>query len=430
MRVGHLVGAALVVAGGLALPADASAEEWVQFRGPGGSGVSHATGLPATWSDDTNVVWRTELPGLGTSSPITLGDRTYVTCYSGYGIEPSQGQMDQLMRHLVCLNRGTGKIRWTKDFAPQLPESEYSGGNNSRHGYSSATPTSDGERLYVFFGKSGVYCLDLEGNELWRTDVGSGTHGWGSANSPVLHDDLVIVNASVESGALVALNKKTGKEVWRAAGIASSWNTPLLVPLAGGATELVVSTQGKLLGFDPANGNALWNCEGIRTYACPSAIAQDGIVYVTGGRGQQSTLAVRAGGRGEVTKTHVLWRVEKGSNVSSLVYHGGYLYCAQDQQGILFCFDAKTGDLKYEERLAPRPDLIYSSPIQADGRLYYVSQHNGTFVVAAQPQFKLLSHNQFQSDDSRTNASPVVSRDQLLLRSDRYLYCLGTASAK
>lgn len=425
MRIVFWIRVAFLVVMGTAASSGTRAEEWTQFRGPGGNGVSQDRGLPETWSDDSHVVWRAELPGLGTSSPITVRDRVYVTCYSGYGIEPSQGDMGDLRRHLVCLDRPTGKILWTKDFQPELPESEYSGGNNSRHGYSSATPASDGERLYLFFGKSGVFCLTLDGTEVWRASVGTMTHGWGSANSPILHGDLVIVNASVESGALVGLDKQTGKEVWRAGGIERSWNTPLLVPLEGGGAEVVVSTQGKLLAFDPASGTPLWDCNGIRTYACSSAIAHDGIVYVTGGRGQQSTLAVRAGGRGDVTESHVLWRVEKGSNVSSLVYQDGYLYCAQDQQGILFCFDARTGDLKYEQRLEPRPDLIYSSPILADGKLFYVSQHEGTFVVAAQPKFKLLAHNSFASDGSRSNASPVVSDGHLLLRSDRYLYCLG-----
>jgi outer membrane protein assembly factor BamB len=161
---------------------------------------------------------------------MVVGNRVYVTCYSGYGLEPGKGDMSELRRHLLCLDRATGAMRWTKDFKPLLPESKYGpGGNDSQHGYASSTPASDGKNLYLFFGKSGVYCLDLDGNELWHADVGQGTHGWGSSNSPVLHQNLVIINASIESGSLVALDKNTGKEVWRAKGIRSSWNTPVLV---------------------------------------------------------------------------------------------------------------------------------------------------------------------------------------------------------
>ncbi len=214
----------------------AGAADWPQFRGPGGSGVGDAKGLPVTWSSTDNVVWRTKLPGPGTSSPIVVGKRVYVTCYTGYGLEPGQGDMDKLMRHLVCIDRANGDVLWTKDFKPVLPESKYGpGGNESQHGYSSSTPASDGKRLYVFFGKSGVYCLDLDGNEIWQAGVGTGTHGWGSSNSPLLYKNLVIINASIESNALVALDKNSGKEVWRAKKIDASWNTPVLVNAPDGA---------------------------------------------------------------------------------------------------------------------------------------------------------------------------------------------------
>ena len=407
-----------------------TAADWTQFRGPGGSATSADTGLPVEWSSDRNVVWRTKLPGLGSSCPITLNGRIYVTCYSGYGIEPNQGDMKDLLRHVVCLDEATGKILWKKDFQPVLPESRYGGGNSSWHGYATSTPTTDGERLYVFFGKSGVYCLDLDGNEIWHTSVGERTHSWGSGSSPVLYDDLVIVNASVESGSLVALDKQTGEVVWRVPRIRGCWNTPVLVPLPDGRTELVLSLpgrpEGRIVGFDPATGKELWHCAGIEDggYVVPSVVAHDGIVYAIGGR-RNTAVAVRAGGRGDVTDTHLLWRVHRGSNVSSPVYHDGHLYWVHERRGIAYCLDAKTGEVVYEQRLRPRPGIVYSSAIQADGRIYVVSQRNGAYVLAAEPRFRLLAHNRFDDDSSRTNASLVVSNGRLLLRSDRYLYCLG-----
>src|SRR5206468_10883390 len=186
-----------------------------------------------------------------TSSPIVVGKRVYLTCYTGYGLESGAGDMNELMRHLVCVDRGTGAILWTRDFKPLLPESRYQGGNNTQHGYSSSTLASDGKRLYAFFGKSGVYCLDLDGNTIWNTTVGNNTNGWGSSNSPVLYNDLVIVNACIESGALVALDKETGTERWRAKNISSSWNTPVLVAGPHGP-ELVLNEVSVVISFDPA----------------------------------------------------------------------------------------------------------------------------------------------------------------------------------
>lgn len=392
--------------------------DWLQFRGPGGAGTSRDSGLPTTWSSTENVVWRTKLPGPGTSSPIVLGQRVYLTCYSGYGLEPGAGDMDQLMRHLVCIDRGAGAILWTREFKPTLPESKYGpGGNESQHGYSSSTPACDGQHLYVFFGKSGVYCLDLDGKEVWHAGVGAGTHGWGSSNSPVLYQNLVIVNASIESGSLVGLDKTTGKEVWRAKGIGASWNTPVLVDVPGGGTELVVNESKSVLGFDPTNGKELWRVTGFGGYVCPSVVADKDVVYVVRGE----ALAVRAGGRGDVTASHVLWRVKGSSLVSSPVYHDGRLYWFG---GSVLALDAATGKEVFRGALPGRPSF-YASPLAADGKLYGVSRFTGTYVVADGPAFKLLAHNQFADDASRTNASPTASAGCLLLRTDRYLYCLG-----
>ena len=244
-----------------------TADDWPQFRGPGGMGASKAKGLPVKWGPTENVAWKTALPGPGTSSPIVVGDKVYLTCYTGFNVPGERGDMEQLKLHVVCLNRIDGSILWTTDVAPKLPEQERI---RDDHGYASSTPACDGERLYVFFGKSGVHAFDLKGKPLWTADVGSGLNGWGSGTSPVVFGDLVIVNASVESESLVALEKKTGKEAWRAKGIRESWNTPVLVPV-GGKTELVVAVFGKVLGFDPATGDQLWSCANdVTWYIVPS----------------------------------------------------------------------------------------------------------------------------------------------------------------
>ena len=401
----------------------AAAADWRQFRGPGGQGVSSEKGLPTEWSSQKNIRWKTPLVGPGTSSPVTVGDRIYLTCYTGYALDPqAPGKMEDLRRHVVCLALSDGKILWTKQFDPKLPEHKYAG-EGAYHGYASSTPTSDGERLFVFFGKSGVFCFDLDGNPIWHTSVGDGIDRWGSATSPVLFKNLLIVNASVESGAIVALDKTTGKEVWRAPGIHSAWNTPILVQTQPHGVELVVAVRDRILSLNPETGKELWNAEGIHRYVCPSLVDHDGVVYAIGGG--HTSLAVRAGGQGDVTKTDGLWRVNKGSNVPSPIYADGHLYWASEKGALMHCQNAATGKFEYSHRVSPDPGLIYASPLLADGKLYYVSQHNGTYVLAAGPKFELLAHNTFEDDSSRANASLAVVNGELLLRTDQALYCIA-----
>lgn len=403
------------------LRAPTFAADWAQFRGPGGMGVSEEKNLPVQWSSSENIAWKVDLPGPGSSSPIVVGDRVFVTCYSGYGLEPNAGDQKDLRRHLLCFERATGKQLWAKEFEPKLPEHKYQG-EGSYQGYAGSTPASDGQRLYVFFGKSGVFCFDLDGKELWHVDVGDGIHGWGSGASPVLFGKLLLINASVESGSLVALDKLTGKEAWRAGGIRAAWDTPLLIP-SKDRTEAVVSVESRLMSFDAATGKSLWDADGVHRYVCPSVVAHDGVVYVIGGG--HTSLAVRTGGSGDVTQSNTVWKEKKGSNVSSPVYYDGHLYWASDNGGYICCQNAATGETVFQERLEPRPGSIWSSALLADGKLYFVSQHAGTYVIAAKPKFELLAHNVFADDDSRTNATPAVSGGRLFLRTDRALYCIG-----
>jgi outer membrane protein assembly factor BamB len=393
--------------------------DWWRFRGPDGSGVGDETGLPATWSEKENIVWRTKLPGPGTSCPIVVGKRIYLTCYTGYGVDRKKvGRMEDLERHLLCIDRAGGKILWSKEYEPTLPEHKYDANEGDYHGYASSTPASDGERLYVFFGKSGVYCFDLDGKKLWRADVGKNTDRWGSATSPVLYKDLVIINASVESGCLVALDKRTGNEVWRAKGISSAWNTPVLVKLPGGKAELVLNISPAVVGFDPEDGKELWRVTGFSGYVCPSVVAHKDVVYVL----RSGVLAIKAGGSGDVTKTNVLWQTKGSSVVSSPVFHDGRLYWFGGET--MNCVDAETGKEVYRERLSENGQY-FASPMLADGKIYGVTRFGGAFVIAARPTFKELAHNRFADDKSRTNATPIASDGCLLLRTDEYLYCIG-----
>lgn len=397
------------------------AGDWLQFRGPAGQGTSSEKGVPIRWDDESNIAWKVRLPGAGASTPIILGERIFVTCHSGYGVPgESAGEIEQLKRHLVCLERRTGKILWNTEVPAAMPEQAMI---REDHGYATNTPVTDGERVYAFFGKSGVHAFDIRGRQLWRAEVGSGVNGWGSAASPILFEDSVIVNAGVESESLIALDRVTGKEKWRAGGIRESWNTPILLRLPNGTTELVVAIFGKVLGFDPKSGDELWSCAtDIGWYMVPSLVAHDGIVYCIGGR-SGGALAVRAGGRGDVTETHRLWTGRKGSNVSSPIYHDEHLYWANDNLGIAYCAEASTGTIVYEERLE-RAGQIYAAPVLADGKLYYVARHGHTFVVAAKPTFDLLAVNEFGRGSGVFNASPAIADGALFLRSDNFLFCV------
>lgn len=408
---------ALIVAS--AVPANAS--DWPQFRGPTGQGVSRAQGVPLTWSAEKNVLWKIGLPGAGTSSPIVVGERIFLTCYSGFKVpgKPA-GSMDDLRRFVVCLERQTGKLAWSTQVESKLPEQA---SIREDHGYATSTPCADSERVYAFFGKSGVVALDHAGKQLWHADVGSRLNGWGSAAPLALHDALVLVNASIESGALVALDRKSGKEVWRTGGIVESWHMPLVVE-ANGKKEIVIAIQGKVFGIDPATGDKLWSCAtNIGWYMVPTPVAHEGVVYILGGRSGVVGLAVRAGGRGDVTPTHRLWTSTKGSNVTSPIYHDGHLYWMQDQLGIAYCADAKTGRIVYEERVSGAGQ-VYSSPVLADGRIYYTDRVGRTIVVAAQPQFSVLAQN-YLAKRIAVNSSPAITDGRMLLRADQVLYCLG-----
>ncbi|MEZ6091080.1 MAG: PQQ-binding-like beta-propeller repeat protein [Pirellulaceae bacterium] len=411
----------LQVGGDEAGQSSPSHADWPCFRGPGGMGVSQAKGLPLEWGDGKNVLWKRELPGSGASSPITFGDRIYLTAYSGYFVPgESGGSQDQLRRHLIALDRASGEILWDQSVPAKLPEEE----QIRDHGFAANTPAADADHVYAFFGKTGVIAFDHSGRQVWRSDVGSNTHGWGTASSPLLFDDLVIVNASVESESLIALDRMTGEEKWRAPEIREAWNTPIIVTSEAGSKELVLARHGDVLAFDPASGDPLWSCKtDITWYMVPTGVAANGVVYFLGGRSGTASLAVRTGGRGDVTATHRLWTTKNGSNVTSPIYFDDHLYWMSHDGGIAYCAKAESGELVYEQRLG-RFGQVYASPVLADGRLYYFSRDGRAAVLAATPEFKQLAANRLD-DRSRFDASPAVDGNRILIRSEKFLYCLA-----
>ena len=409
----------------------AGGADWPQFRGPTGTGFVVGT-PPVKWTDTDGVKWKTALPGPGSSSPIIVGDRAFVTCYSGYGVDAANpGNIEKLTRHLVCVNRFSGKILWTKDVVASDSEDKFSGYLNE-HGYASNTPATDGEAIYAFFSKAGVVALDLDGKTLWQTSVGteSDERRWGSSASVILHKNLVIVNAASEGRAIVALDKTTGKQVWKADGkrLSLSFSTPALVEF-GDRTDLVVAMPGEVWGINPDTGKLLWYAT-IKPSGnvCPGVIGANGTAYITGGFQTKGTIALKVGGSGDVTEKNTLWAVNKSSYVPTPVLHEGRLLNVTED-GFAVSMKAENGAVVYEERLSvkgvggrgSRP--FYASPVAANGHLYAVSRRSGVYVLKIGDKFELLQQNA-PLDDSDFNATPAIVGKQLFLRSNKFLYCL------
>lgn len=421
------------------------AADWPRFRGPNGTGVATGSKPPTTWSDSQNLKWKAPLPGPGSSSPIIVGERVFVTCYSGYGDGSAGGSPDKLKRHLICLNRADGKVLWEKSTAAELPEDPYSG-FITEHGYASSTPVADDERVYVFYGKTGVLAYDFNGKELWRVNVGksSGNRRWGSAASLMLMGEKLIVNSSEESRAIRALDRKTGKELWKAAAdsLELSYGTPALIE-GDGRTDLVISVAEEIWGLNPDTGKLRWFAStGLPGNVSPSVIAVDGLIVTVGGFPKTGSVAVRGGGKGDVTKTHIAWESANSSYVPTPVAHEGKLFVVSDA-GFATCLDAKTGALVYKERVSGvggaggggggrggggKP--FYASPVLANGNVYAVSRKSGAYVIAAKATFEVVAQNKFASDSSQFNATPAIAGNQLFLRSDKFLYCIAAGGAE
>jgi len=390
-----------------------SADNWLRFRGPSGSGVSEAANIPTKWGEDQNLAWKLKMPGSGFASPIVVGDKVLVTCYSNEGANNT--------RKLVCVDRQQGKILWEKSFKRDGNESG-GAGFAVTHGWASQSPVSDGESVYVLLGNNGVIAFDLDGKQLWQTDVGDNNAAmFGSAISPILYKDNLIVIAAAESQTVYSLNKKTGKVNWDvyAGSLNRTYCTPLIAKNKKGEDELVISVANEVWGLDPDSGDFKWYASTrVDTNACPLMIADDGVVYVIGGR-SGGRAAIRLGGKDDVTESHVLWSERGGSYVPSPLLHKGHLYWIEDK-GIAYCVDVKTGEAVTQKRLGGD---YYASILLINDKIYAVSRFEGTKVFEATPEFKEVASNKL-NDESDFSATPAVVDGQLIIRSEKFLYCI------
>jgi outer membrane protein assembly factor BamB len=406
-------------------------ESWPQFRGADGVAAIDEATLPLEWSSDKNVKWKTELPGPGSSSPIFWGEKLFVTCYTGYGIdEKTVGEPGDLGRMLFCLDRASGKILWKKSVPLANPEDDYRG-YLTEHGYASATPVTDGKHVFAFFGKSGVHAFTVDGEKVWSKQVGdsSSNRRWGSAASPILVGNLLIVNAADEARAIIAFDKTTGDEKWRyeAKQLELTYNTPTVHTPKAGKTELVIAAPDELFALDPKTGEKLWWAESeIPGNITPSVISEGEVLFTTGGYPRKGAIAVKGGGSGDVTDK-ILWKSKTFSYVPSSVFKDGLLFWVNDEAQVI-AMDLEKGEtvMKREvEAIKKRKKFsFYASTLRVGDKLVAVSRRNGTFIFEANKGMKLVGVN-LLGDESDFNATPALAKDAIYLRSNKAVYCIA-----
>ena len=419
MRVLTVVTALALTAG--SVPADLKVEMivpqgeaqkyWPQWRGPSGQGYVNGSGYPDTWSDTQNVRWRVPVPGSGNSSPIVWGDRLFMaTSYD-----------DGQRKSIVAFSRTDGRKLW-ETFAPAAPAEV----PHAKNGHASGTPATDGTRVYAFLGNHGLLALDMNGKQVWHASLGAFDASHGTAGSPLLYKDRVVLyqDQRTPGGSFVAaFHAATGKTIWRTERKEQvGWGTPIAIR-AGARDEIIVSSMRRVYAYDPDTGRELWSAGGNLFEVIPTPVVGDNLVFASSGRAGP-TLAIRPGGSGDVTQTHIVWSAAKGSPfIPSTLVHDGVLYMVNDMQSVATAYDSRTGEVLWQGRLGEAARESFSaSPVLVDGKVFFTNDMGETFVLAAGREFKLLHVNRLHA---RTLASPALVDGTWYFRTDKELIAVG-----
>jgi outer membrane protein assembly factor BamB len=424
----------------------AADDRWPQFRGPGSLGVAEDPVLPDKWSTTENVAWKTDIPGTGWSSPAVWDDHIFLTSVvsSVPGEAPKKGlyfggerkPATDVHRWMVyCVDFKTGKIRWEQEVKKGPPE-------NPRHlknSYASETPVTDGERVYAYFGNIGLFCFDMKGKLLWSKKWGpyATRYGWGTAASPVLYKDrLYLVNDNDTESFMVALNKKTGEQIWRVEREqGTNWATPYVWE-NGTRTEIITPGTKKVRSYD-LDGKPLWEFSGMSSIAIPTPFSKHGLVYIASGYvGDQlrPVYAIKPGATGDISlkagetaNNFIAWyQPQAGPYNPSPIVYGDYYYTLYDR-GFFTCHDAKTGKMVYDKvRIDPGVNAFTSSPWAYNGKLFCLSEDGDTFVIQAGSEYKLVGKN---SLDEMCMATPAIVRGSLIIRTATKLYRITKGGA-
>jgi outer membrane protein assembly factor BamB len=439
--------AVLFILLGLALPNTAWGAEpivdWPQFRGPGALGSADDASLPDHWSTTDNVRWQQAVPGRGWSSPIVWGDKVFLTTAvnTGESEKPTKGLYFGGNRpkppesphqwKVLCLDLNSGSIAWERTVHEGVPPEAM----HLKNSYASETPVTDGEHVYAYFGNLGVWCLDFDGREVWskRFDPHPTRFGWGTAASPVLYGGrLYIVDDNDQQSWLASFDAKTGEQVWRIErDEKSNWATPYIWQ-NDLRTEIVTPGTGKVRSYD-LDGNLLWEFSGMSSITIPTPFSKFGLLYIASGYVMDQLrplYAVRPGAEGDITlkdestsNQHVAWMQKQGGpyNTSPLVY-GDRIYVLLDR-GFFACYDAKTGEEVYSQQRIPDGRAFTASPWAYDGKIYCLNEDGVTFVIKAGDEFEILHTNEL-GEDVMCMATPAISGDKLLIRTDTKMYCI------
>ena len=413
-------------------------ENWPQWRGPGGQGVSNETQLPTEWAPDKNVVWKAELPGTGMSSPIVWGDRIYLTsviegdAVTGHrAVKHRQGKEEDWIhpdsvagdkKHtfkVVALETATGKLLWERT----AYEGTVYDARHRRSSFAGPTPVTDGTMVFAYFGPEGLYAYDAKGNLAWKAVTPFATLGLGTGTSPVLYENLVIIQRDEDNGdhsTVVAYDKKTGKEVWNTKRtVEITWSTPVLVQ-ADGRTELVTNGSEQIIAYDPATGKELWRTTGVQSNAIHTPLVGHGLVIVTAGYPVKKVIAIRPGAVADGQR--VAWEYARGTGyVLSNILYGDYLYLFTDN-GIVTCLDPKTGTVKYEGGRIPVPARFMGSPVAFSGLVAMTSEEGDTFMLKAGPTHEIVRTN---SVEEAVYSSPAIANGRIYIRGDKHLFAIG-----
>ena len=386
------------------------AKYWARWRGPSGQGIVSGSGYPDSWSGTENVKWKVPVPGSGNSSPIVWGDRIYVTTAYDGGRRLS----------VIAVNRADGTKLW-ETFAP---DGRTPHGAHYKNGYASATPATDGQRVYASFGSRGLLALDMAGKQVWFRDLGQMDAYHGTAGSPLLYKDrLILYQDQSRNSFIAAFDTRTGKTLWTTPREADAgWGTPIAVHVVD-HDEIIVNGQLKVQAYNPDTGAELWSCSGTTYEVIPTPVVGYGMVFCSSGRAGP-TLAIRPGGRGDVTRSHLAWTSPRGSPfVPSPILYGEHLYMVNDMQSIVTSFEATSGKVMWQNRLGvSRREGFSASPVAVDGKVFFTNDEGETFVLKAGPTFELLRTNRIGEG---TLATPALVDGKWYIRTERSLFAIG-----
>jgi outer membrane protein assembly factor BamB len=416
-------------------------DNWPQWRGPAGAGIGALSTYPDAWSADDRIAWKTEIPGRGHSSPVVWGNRVYLTTaiegahlpgrtapdHLGFDFKPGYLHPDSVgvdyryTMKVLALDATTGAIVWER----AVHDGPVHDNRHRSNTYASASIATDGAMVYASFESEGFYAFDTEGRLRWQASFGGmAKAGLGPGTSPILYENLVILQGDLEMGSgsfIVGLDRLSGDQLWRTERKnRRSWATPLLVETPE-RTELLAAGAEAVIAYDPKTGRELYRTEGTRSHPIPSFVAGHGLVFATAGSQAKVALAIRPGIDGEVDGSRVAWRYNKGTAyVASPILYGDYLYLLSDA-GIVTCLDARTGRLIYEGGRVPVPATFRASPVAFGDKILLTSEDGDTFVLRAGPVHAILRTN---SVDEPVWASPALANGMVFIRGARHLFAI------